>query len=307
MAAMASLLALGFGRRGQAVAPPEVAPARGPATWRERWAGVFGDVRAAITEGRVLAIAAGVVFYTLLALFPGIAAIVSLYGLYADPVTITEHLRNAAMFLPGGAIDVVGDEIKRIAAQGRGTLSATFAVGLVVSLWSASGGVKAMFDALNVVYGVEERRSFVRVNAIALAFVVGGTIFVLLALAGLVALPIIEHFFGVSEGTKWTVVLIEWPLMFVIAALGIALLYCFGPSLPREQREWHWITWGSAIATIAWIIASALFSWYAANFGSYNKTYGSLGAVIGFMTWMWISAIVILIGADIDAALARRK
>jgi membrane protein len=305
--AMAGLLALGFGRRGEAISPPPAAALRRPSTWRERWAGVFGDVRAAITERRVLAIAAGVVFYALLALFPAIAAIVSLYGFFADPVTINDHLRSAAAILPGGAIQVIGDEIRRIAAEPRATLSATFAVGLVVSLWSASGGVKAMFDALNVVYGVEERRGFARVNAIALAFVVAGTIFVLLAIAGVVALPVIEHFFGVSEQAKWTVVLIEWPLMFVLAALGIALLYYFGPSLPREQREWHWITWGSAIATLAWLAASALFSYYAAHFGSYNKTYGSLGAVIGFMTWMWISVIVILIGADIDAALERRK
>ena len=305
---MAGLLALGFGRRGAAVPPPEAAAARQqPPTWGERWSGVFRDVRAAITERRVLAIAAGVVFYALLALFPAIAAIVSLYGFFADPVTINDHLRSAAAILPGGAIQVIGEEIKRIAAEPRATLSATFAVGLVVSLWSASGGVKAMFDALNVVYGVEERRSFARVNAIALAFVVAGTLFVLLAIAGVVALPVIEHFFGVSEQAKRTVVLIEWPLMFVLAALGIALLYYFGPSLPREQREWHWITWGSATATLAWLAASALFSYYAAHFGSYNKTYGSLGAVIGFMTWMWISVIVILIGAEIDAALERRN
>jgi membrane protein len=163
---------------------------------RPDWKTVFKTISADLTKRRIIAIAAGVTFYALLAIFPAVAALVALYGLIADPVTIAQHLGNLSSFVPGGAIDVIGDEINRIAAQSKETKGLTVLVGLAVSLWSANGGVKAMFDALNVVYGVEETRGFVRLNAISLAFVIGGLLFVLVAIGTVVALPIALNHLG---------------------------------------------------------------------------------------------------------------
>ena len=268
------------------------------------WWPVFREVRDAITKRRIVAVAAGVTFYSLLAVFPAIAALVSLYALFANPAMINQQLAVAG-FLPGGAIDVIRDEISRIASQRAATLGATFLIALLVSLWSANGGIKAMFDALNVVYGVTEKRGFLKLNATSLAFVVGGTLFFLVAIAAVIAFPVLGNFFEVQGRTRWIAILLGWPLILVLVAVFLALLYRYGPSRPTPK--WHWIKWGGAFGAVGWVVASVAFSWYAANFGTFNKTYGSLGAVIGFMIWIWVSAIVVLIGAEINAAVERRE
>jgi membrane protein len=163
--------------------------------------------------------------------------------------------------------------------------------------------MKAIIDALNVVYNIEERRSFIRLNLASLAFTVTAVVFLLLALASIVVVPIVLNFMPFGSQVSPLVTYARWPLMFILIVLALSLIYRFGPN--RDNAQWRWITWGSAFASIAWLAASLLFSWYAANFGSYNKTYGSLGAAIGFMTWMWLSTVVILIGAEIDAAMER--
>ena len=267
------------------------------------WKDVVRRVVNGISKQRIVLVAAGVTFYALLAIFPAIAALVALYGLVADPATVVEHVEKLSGLLPGGALDVIRDQIARIAAQPRGTLGFAFVGGLVVSLWSANGGVKALFDALNVVYVEKENRGFFRVTAVSLAFVVGGILFLLLAVGAVVAVPVALRHIGIPAVGKSIISIGRWPILFVIVALVIALIYRFGPN--RTNPEWRWISWGSAFAAIAWLAMSALFSWYAANFGNYNETYGSLGAVIGFMTWIWLSAIVILTGAEIDSVLER--
>src|SRR5437868_3981424 len=267
------------------------------------WNDVMRRVAKGISRQRIVLVAAGVTFYALLAIFPALAALVALYGLVADPAAVIEHIEKLSGLLPGGAVDVIRDQIARIAAKPRTTLGLAFAVGLVVSLWSANGGVKALFDALNVVYVEKEKRGFVRVTAVSLAFVVGGILFVLLAVGAVVAVPIALRHLGIPALGKSLISIGRWPILFVIVALVIALVYRFGPD--RTNPRWRWISWGSASAAIAWLAMSALFSWYAANFGNYNETYGSLGAVIGCMTWIWLSAIVILTGAEIDSVLER--
>ncbi|MGY4403597.1 YihY family inner membrane protein [Bradyrhizobium sp. USDA 3315] len=159
--------------------------------------------------------------------------------------------------------------------------------------------MKSLFDTLNIVYGEKEKRGFVKLNAASLSFTLAGIAFVLVALGAVVVLPVVLNFVGLSIAADILVRIALWPAMFVAVALAPALIYRFGPS--REAPRWRWITWGSAVATILWLGASALFSWYAANFGKFNETYGSLGAAIGFMTWLWISAVVILLGAELDA------
>jgi membrane protein len=205
--------------------------------------------------------------------------------------------------LPGGAIEVIGDQLSRVSSGGKATLGAAFAFTLALSLWSANAGMKALFDALNIVYDSTERRGLIKLNAISLGFTGAAITVLLLAIAALVVLPAALDFLGLDKVGDIFLQIVRWPSLYAVVVLGLAFVYRFGPD--RENAQWHWITWGSAVAAALWIIASALFSWYAANFGTYNKTYGSLGAVIGFMTWMWISAMVILAGAEIDAVMER--
>jgi membrane protein len=278
--------------RGRFADRPSEIPARG-------WKDILWRVYEGISEDRVLANAAGVTFYALLALFPGIAALVSVYGLFADPSMIVNHLDAISGFAPGGAIDVLREQLTRLAEQGSTTLGISFIVSLLISLWSANSGIKALFDALNVVYQEKEKRNFIRLNAVTLCFTVATIAFLLIALVGIVALPVILNYLPLPGVTGVVLEIARWLVLLVLVVFGLTLIYRYGPS--RTEPRWQWITWGSVFAAITWLAASALFSWYAANFGTFNKTYGSLGAIIGFMMWMWLSIIVILVGAKLNA------
>jgi membrane protein len=278
--------------RGRSAETPSQIPARG-------WKDILLRVYHGISENRILLVAAGVTFYALLAIFPGIAALISIYGLFADPATIASHLDTIASVAPSGAIDVLRDQMTRLASQRGATLGVSFLIGLAISLWTANSGVKAIFDALNIVYGEGEKRSFIKLNAVTLFVTLGIVVFILLTLAAVVALPVVLTYIPLPGVTAFIVRIGRWPILFALVTLGLAVLYRYGPS--RTEPRWRWITWGSVSAAVVWLAASALFSWYVASFGSYNKTYGSLGAIIGFMTWIWISIIVVLVGAKLNA------
>ena len=278
--------------RGRLASTPSEIPARG-------WKDILLRVYQNISEHRVVALAAGVTFYSLLAIFPAIAALVAIYGLFADPATLSVHLEKLSGLLPAGAIDIMRDQLTRVASQRGSTLGLTFIVGLAVSLWSANAAMKSIFDTLNIINSEREKRSLVNLNAISLGFTAAGIAFVLLAIGTLVVLPPALKYLGLSDLAELVVWVGRWPALFAVVTLALALIYRYGPS--RAKPQWRWITWGSAFAAFGWLAASMLFSWYAASFGKFNETYGSLGAVIGFMTWIWLSTIVILIGAELDA------
>ena len=300
-AAGAALLAVGF-RLGQHAGVQAGAESGPPRPARKQFLLHIYD---GFGRHRVVAMAAGVTFYSILALFPAIAALVSLYGLFADPGTIASHLDMLAGVLPGGAVQVIGDELKRVTSQPNDALGLAFAIGLGTALWSANAGVKGLFDALNLVHEEDEKRGFIKLNVVSLTFTAVAIGFILLALGAVVVLPVMLDFVGIAAGPDEVIRWGRWPALLLGVMLGLSLLYRFGPSC--TEARWRWITWGSATAAVLWLVASVLFSWYAANFGSYNKTYGSLGAVIGFMVWIWISTIVILLGAEIDAEVERRR
>jgi membrane protein len=279
------------GRGRDARAPSEI-PAPG---WKDVLWRTFGEV----SEDRIMLISAGVTFYAVLAVFPATAALVSIYGLFTDATSLEGHLSGMASVLPGGAIEVIGDQMRRVAAQGASTLGFTFLFGLAVSLWSANAGMKSLFDALNIIYEEQEKRSFLKLNVISLAFTLGAIVFLLLALTAIAVLPTMLAFIGLERQSETLVTIGRWPLLLLTVVFAFSLLYRYGPS--REKAQWRWLTWGGALAAFSWLVASMLFSWYAANFGSYNETYGALGAAIGFMIWMWISAMVILVGAELNA------
>lgn len=266
---------------------------------RASWWTILKRTLAEFSDDRVLSLAASVTYYLLLAVFPALTALVSLYGLVADPVEISRHLGSLGGVLPGGAVEVIGEQLKRLTSHGPSALGFGFVIGLLVALWSTSAGMKALFDALNVVHEEKEKRGIVRLTLTALAFTAGAIVFLLTALAAVVVLPAVLGFVGLGAVTELLMKIMRWPLLLVITALGLALLYYFGPS--RTRREWKWVSWGSAAASVAWIAASLLFSWYVQNFGNYDKTYGSLGAVIGFMTWLWLSSTIFLLGAELNS------
>jgi membrane protein len=269
---------------------------------KQGWKDLLRRVYHNASEHRITSIAAGVAFYVLLAIFPGIAALVSIYGLFADPSIIGQHLSDLSNVLPSGAIDIIRDQLQRLVSQGAGHLGFAFLFGVAVSLWSANAGMKALFDALNVVHGETEQRGLVELNVISLAFTLGALVFMIVALAAITVLPVVMSYVKLPGATAWLIALGKWPLLLIIVATAIATIYRFGPS--RQGMRWRWLTWGSAVAALAWLIVSVLFSWYVTNFGSYDKTYGSLGAAIGFMTWIWLSSGVVLLGAALDAELA---
>jgi membrane protein len=276
--------------RGRSATTPSEVPARG-------WKDIFLRIWKNIGKDRVVVVAAGVTFYSILALFPAIAALVALYGLFADPMTITSHLDNIAGLVPGGAIEVIRDQITRVASQGRTSLGLTFVAGLLASLWSANAGMKSLFDALNLVYNEPEKRSFVWLNVISLTFTMLAIVFALVAICTVIVVPIVLNFLGFAGAIEVVIKIARWPALFIVVSLALAFLYRYGPS--REKPRWRWITWGSAAAAVSWLVVSILFSWYAENFGSYNKI--SLGAIIGFMFWIWLSITVILIGGELNA------
>ena len=272
------------------------------APWHIPWAGwkdILWRVYASVNDNRLLAVAAGVVFYSLLAIFPAIAAFVSLYGLIADASTIDAHLSLATGIFPAGAVDILHEQIARLTAKSDARLSLGFITGLAVALWSANAGMKAIIDALNVVYDEKEKRSFVKLNLLSLLFTLIAMASLMVALAAIVIAPIIFSAIGLSSLWSLAIVVLRWPLLLVLAAMALAAIYRYGPS--RAEARWQWLSVGSGAAAIGWLITSALFSWYIAHFGAYNATYGSLGAAVGMMMWMWISAIVVLLGGELNA------
>jgi membrane protein len=275
---------------------------RALAPWQIPWAGwkdILWRVYASVNDNRLLAVAAGVAFYWLLAIFPAVAAFVSLYGLIADASTIDAHLSLASGILPAGAVDLLHEQITKLTSKGDAKLSLGFVTGLAVALWSANAGMKAIIDALNVVYDEKEKRSFLKLNLVSLLFTLAAIVSLMIALAAVVVAPIVFSVMGLSSLFSLAIAVLRWPLLLVLAAVALAAIYRYGPS--RTEARWQWLSVGSVAAAIAWLIGSVLFSWYISHFGAYNATYGSLGAAVGMMMWMWISAIVILLGGELNA------
>lgn len=253
-----------------------------------------------VSDDRVMLVSAGVTFYLLLALAPLLAALVSVYGLILDPADIAAQAAALSGVVPGGAIDILTEQLERLSAAGGSTLGFTFAISLGLALWSANAGMKSLFDAMNIAYDERENRGFVSLNAVTMGFTVA-------LIVGIIALATFNAVFTTFQGMIGITIpdLIVNLLTIGLALAGflafMALLYRFGPS--RDQPEWKWITPGAIFAVVGAIGVSAAFSYYVANFGSYNETYGSLGAIVGFLTWLWLVIVVLVLGGEINSEL----
>jgi membrane protein len=248
---------------------------------------------------RLLSIAGGVAFFMLLSIFPAITALVSAYGRFFDAATITNNISLLNDVVPGNVLDMVHEQAIRIAANSGRALNVGIVAGILVSLWSTLSGVKAIIDALNVIYEQKEGRGFIKLNLVALVFTLSGFGVLLLAFAAVVVMPLILSPLGLGGQTETLTRIVRWPAMLLMLLTGLALLYRYGPD--RRTARWQWVSVGSVFAAVTWIGVSYLFSWYLSRFANYNATYGSLGAVVGLMMWLWISTIVVLLGAELNS------
>ncbi len=278
--------------------PPKLA-ASGP------WSAIKSTARE-FSRDRVLLVAAGVTFYLLLALVPAIAAFVAIYGLFFDPQDVATQLQSLSGLLPDTVLEILRNQASRIASQSGGTLGLATIGGFAVSLWSANAGMKAIIEALNVVYDEQEKRSFVELNMQSLALTLGAIAVGLLLIAAVAIVPVVLRTLAPAPFVAAVISIGRWVLMLAVVAALLAVLYRYAPS--REKLpEWRWLTWGGSLAAIGWVVFSILFSWYVTNLANFNETYGSLGAVIGFMIWLWLSTTLVLLGAELNAVIERGR
>jgi membrane protein len=263
--------------------------------WRDIAVRTFKEVM----DDRVMLFAGGVTYFLLLALFPAVTAFVSIYGLFTDPATVSQQLALLRGVIPPGGLSIIQDQLTRLTAQPAPSLSLALLVSLIIALWSASSGVKALFEAMNVAYDEKEQRNFLVLNAVALLFTLAGLVASAVMLAVVLAIPVVLGLLGLGAGLEWLVQIAGYVVMVLVLLTAIAALYRFGPS--RPQAKWRWITPGAVLAVLVIGVVSALFSWYAASFGHFDKTYGSLGALIGFLFWTWVSVMAVLVGAELNS------
>ena len=267
------------------------------------WRAIILGVKDQIGRDNVSLVAAGVAFYVFLAVFPAIAALVSLYGLLYDPVDIQQQLSNLAGLIPTQVLSLLESQLTRVAGAEH-TPGLGFVIGIALTVWGASRGMKALFSALNITYGVRETRGFIRLNAAGLLFSLCAIVFILAALGIIIAFPIALRALGLPEQSPMGTELLRWVPLGIAALLGLALLYRYAPN--REQAEFRWVSWGSVAATLLWLLASAIFSQYISHFGIFNATYGSLGAAIILLLWFYLSAYAVLLGGELNSEIERR-
>ena len=273
-----------------------------PPVWPGLW-GFLKAVKAEIDRDRVFPVAAGVTFYAILALFPALAAFVTLYGIFADRATVADHLSLLAGLLPPDAVVLISDEVNRLLATDSATLGWASALSIGVAIWGARGGISGLMEAMNIAYGVPERRSFVKRTAIAVGLVIA-SIATLIALVVLsTALPKILMLIPGAGSVDVILLWLRWPLMVAGLTLALSVLYAFAPDRPNIR--FRWISPGAISGAVLLVAGSAAFSWYATNFAGYGQSYGSLGAAVALMMWIWLSSIVVLVGAEINAEMDR--
>ena len=279
---------------GRLAESPSEIPAKG-------WKDVLWRVYSEVLVDRVTLIAAGATYYIVLSIFPGMGVLVSIYGLVSDPADIALQMSFLRDILPPGSFDLLQPQLEALASKGQSQLSFAFATSLLVALWSATAGVKALFDAMNVAYGETEKRSFLRLNLQAFAFTLGAVAVAILLIAFIGLVPVLLQLLYLDHTSETVAKLVRWPLVLLVTAGATVVLYRYGPS--REDAKLRWLTWGAAFSTIAWAATTALFSIYLLNFASYDATYGTLGALVAFMVWIWLSITILIVGAELNAEL----
>jgi membrane protein len=284
----------GHGRRAS---HPAQIPAPG---WRD----IFMRVKTEIGSDHVTLVAAGLSMCALLAVFPGLAAAVAIYGLFSSPAQVVEHMQSFSGILPPGTWDLFKNQLQIVAGKAQGSLTFAAVGGLVIALWSAKAGMSALMTATNIAYAETEKRGFIRQTLVSLAFTVAAILGFLLVLGLGIVLPLVLDVLGTRSWVQALAGLLRWAVLWAVAVTSFAVLYRYAPS--RERARWQWVTWGSAIAATLWIVMSVLFAWYVGTFATYGKTYGALGGVIALLMWFYLSSLTVVIGAEINSEMERQ-
>lgn len=262
------------------------------------WRDILWRTYREIGRDRLSAVAGGVTFYSLLALFPAIGVFVALYGIFADFEAMHAQMYELSKVFPSEVVNIVGDQMVLLASRPQATLSVAFLISLLLSLWSANAGMKALFDGLNIAYGEREKRNFIKRTALTYGFTFAALVFLVVMTAILVAAPVVLARIGLYEvAVVWSP--LRWLILLTMAAAAFSIVYRFAPC--RASPRWRWVTIGGAFAACLWLGGSLIFSWYINNIAHFDVTYGALGAVIGFMLWIWFSVMVVLLGAELNA------
>ncbi|HEY1562673.1 MAG TPA: YihY/virulence factor BrkB family protein [Caulobacteraceae bacterium] len=277
--------------RGRAAAAPWLIPPRG-------WKDIAWRTWHEIGRARLAAQAGGVSFYLLLATFPAIAASVSLFGLFSNVATVEQQFLHFSTMFPSEAIDFLGDQMVRLAGQEHGTLGVAFVVSAALSIWSAKAGMQALFDGVNLAYNETEKRPFLKRALLTYAATLVAILFIVITTSVALAVPEVLHAIGLHRIVLWWGP-VRWLAILASAVVAFTLVYRFGPS--RRPARWRWVAAGGLFAALAWMAGSFVFSWYLNSFTHLGVTYGSLGAMIGFMLWMWLSVLIVLVGAELNA------
>lgn len=253
-----------------------------------------------VQEDYIGLVAGGVAFYFFLGAFPALTALISIYGLFADPDFITDQLTLLEGFIPPESLSILTDQAVKIAGTGAAALSFGLLMGIVLTVYSATKGVKALIQGMNIAYALTENRNIVRLNAKAFSLTLIMMIYMVFALSLVAFMPALFNILHLPAYITDPLLTMRWPLLMLSAMTGLQILYYLGPA--HEKPEWRWLSWGAVVATILWVAGCSLFSLFVSNFGNYNETYGSLGAVAVLLLWFWLSALVVILGAEINAA-----
>lgn len=270
-----------------------------PTESRRAWTTTLEHTRREVKQDNLTIVAAGVAFFAFLAIFPALAALISIYGLVADPAAVEQQVASLRGVLPAQAADLIGTQLQRIASGSSQSLGWSLALSVVLGLWSANKGMKGLVQGLNIAYGEEDRRPWIKRTAIQLALTLGAIVAAIVAIGMVVALPAVLSFLGLGGGVRIGVEIARWLLLAALVVVGLGIVYRVGPAR-GALRPRRWVTPGAIAATALWLIGSVLFSIYVANFGSYAKTYGALAAVVILLIWFYLTAFAILLGAELD-------
>ena len=242
---------------------------------------------------------AGVAFFGFLSLFPALVAFTLVYGLVADPATISDQALTLTATLPPEARTLLLDQLQQLTSAPRQSLGWGLALAIVLALWSASGGVGNLITAINVAYDEEKKRGFVKEKLLALGVTVGAVVFMALMLTLVAGVPVVLGFLDVNGPLRWVIEVVRWLLLAVLVMVALAVLYRVAPD--RDAPRFRWVSAGAVVATLLWLVASAAFSLYVTFFGNYAKTYGAFAGVVLMMLWLWLTSYAILLGAEINA------
>ena len=267
---------------------------------RRGWWDILMRVKDEVSRDHVMLVAAGVAFYGLLAIFPGIAALMAVAGLVLEPQTVVDQLAQIGAVLPQEASDIILGQAEDVAgSQGTG-LGVAAAVGILLAFWSASAGVSALMEGINLAYDEEDQRGFLKRTLVRLALTLGLIVSLIAIVAIAVVVPVALQFLtALGPVAEALIAVLRWTVIFGIVVAMLAALYRFAPN--RDDAEWRWTTPGALVATALWLVGSIAFAIYVRNFASYQETFGTLAGVVILLIWLWLSAIIILLGAEFDS------